>query len=116
VYEPTGLSGLVEGVGRFYALDDGYRIAHHPEEVVKADAAPFVAHEFATPEEGELLKVYEEADFRVFAFVVDHHPVEPAVGYRLEYRDKSAIITGDSVYTENLVRASKGADVSVSFK
>jgi ribonuclease Z len=111
VYGPTGLDYLVEGLARFYSLDDGYRIAHHPEEVVRYSAAPFASHEFRTPGEGELAQIYEEGDFRVLAFVVNHDPVAPAVGYRLEYKDRVAVITGDSIYTENLVDACIGADV-----
>lgn len=111
VYGPTGLNDLIEGLTRFYAFDTSYRLAHHPEAVVKERASRFVPHEFDSPEEGEFETVFEEGDFRVIAFKVNHDPVKPAVGYRLEYKDKAAIITGDTVYTENLVEASRGADV-----
>ncbi len=111
VYGPTGLNTVIEGVEKFYSLDTGYRIAHHSEEVIKYEAAPFAPHEFTLPNEGDLLKVYEDGDFKVYAFAVDHRPVEPAVGYRLEYKDKVVIYTGDTIYQDYLVGPCKGADV-----
>ena len=55
--------------------------------------------------------VLEEEGVKVTAFVVDHTPVEPAVGYRFDYRGRSAVISGDTVYAPALVRAAKGADL-----
>jgi ribonuclease Z len=45
------------------------------------------------------------------AFAVDHSPVWPAVGYRIEYKDRSIAISGDTAKSENLIEASRGVDV-----
>ena len=42
---------------------------------------------------------------------VTHHPVEPAVGYRVDYRGRSVVISGDTVATEALFDAAQGADL-----
>ena len=59
------------------------------------------------------LVVLEEHGLKVTAFIVDHSPIEPAVGYRFDYRGRSAVISGDTVLVPTLVAASKGADLLV---
>lgn len=50
---------------------------------------------------------------KITAFNVDHPPVYPAVGYKFECEGRSVVISGDTVYTENLVRQSKGVDLLI---
>jgi len=42
---------------------------------------------------------------------VDHHPVEPAVGYRFDYKGRSLVISGDTAPSSRLERAAKGVDL-----
>ena len=46
----------------------------------------------------------------ITAFEVDHHPVAPAVGYRVDYRGRSVVISGDSIATDSLFEAAQGAE------
>ena len=55
--------------------------------------------------------VYEKDGVKVTAFLVDHQPVEPAFGYRIDYAGRSVIISGDTTFSENLIKNSMGADV-----
>jgi ribonuclease Z len=48
--------------------------------------------------------VYQSAGVKVSAFLVDHHPVEPAFGYRVDYRGRSVAISGDTRPSDNLVK------------
>ncbi|MGB5246202.1 MAG: MBL fold metallo-hydrolase [Woeseia sp.] len=48
---------------------------------------------------------------KVTAIAVDHHVVKPAFGFRVDYGGRSVVISGDTAYSENLIRRSKGADV-----
>ena len=57
--------------------------------------------------------VYENGGIKVTAFVVDHGPVKPALGYRVDFAGHSVILSGDTRYSENLVRFSEGADVLI---
>jgi ribonuclease Z len=50
---------------------------------------------------------------RVFAFLVEHEPVKPAFGYRIEYKDRVVVISGDTRKTENVARHAKGADMLI---
>ena len=58
--------------------------------------------------------VYEAGDVQVIAFNVDHPPVVPAVGFRVNYKDRSAVITGDTIYSDSLIHHAMGADLLVS--
>ena len=46
---------------------------------------------------------------RVFAFLVEHEPV----GYRIEYKGRVVVISGDTRKTENVARHAKGPDMLI---
>lgn len=55
--------------------------------------------------------VFDKDGVKVTAFLVDHQPVEPAFGFRIDYAGRSVIISGDTKPSENLIKYAKGADV-----
>lgn len=57
--------------------------------------------------------VYEADGVRITAFLVDHGPVSPAYGYRLDYAGHSVSLSGDTRPSDNLVTVSKGVDVLI---
>jgi ribonuclease Z len=57
--------------------------------------------------------VYERNGVKVIAFDVDHHPVKPAFGYRIDYGGRSVVLSGDTRFSENLIRFAQGADVVI---
>jgi ribonuclease Z len=57
--------------------------------------------------------VYDENNVKVIAFLVDHAPVVPAFGYRVEYQGHSVVMSGDTKPSENLVKMAQGADVLI---
>jgi ribonuclease Z len=54
--------------------------------------------------------VYDEGGLRVTAFLVDHGNVKPAFGYRVDYGGHAVVISGDTKFSENLVKFAHGAD------
>jgi ribonuclease Z len=66
-----------------------------------------------TPAATELAEgpVYSNNGVTVTAFLVDHHPVAPAYGFRIDYAGHSVVFSGDTCYNTNLIRRSQGADV-----
>lgn len=56
---------------------------------------------------------YENGGVRITAFDVDHGPVKPAFGYRIDYAGHSAVLSGDTRFSENLIRFAQGVDVLV---
>ncbi|MBC7018364.1 MBL fold metallo-hydrolase, partial [Salmonella enterica] len=57
--------------------------------------------------------VYENDGLKVSAFTVSHGDGDPAVGYKIEYGDRSVVLSGDTVYSSNVVAAAKGADLLI---
>ncbi|MCB0857415.1 MAG: MBL fold metallo-hydrolase [Solirubrobacterales bacterium] len=113
VLGPPGVEKVVAGFNEAYELDCGYRTAHHGEDFVNPETGAMVAEEFPVPAEGETAVVLEDDGLVVTAFEVDHSPVAPVVGFRFDYKGRSAVISADTVYSENLVKAAKGTDLLI---
>lgn len=115
IYGPPGIEEVVAGFEAAYQLDRGYRIAHHGEEAMPPSGFGAQVHLFDLGSDLMASEVvYEQDGVQVISFNVDHAPIFPAVGYRVTYKGKSVVITGDTVYTESLTHHSIGADVLVS--
>ena len=113
VYGGESVQRVVDGFNAVYALDDQYREAHHGTDVLDARVEPAVPHTIDDPgAEGRV--VYERDGVTVTAFRVNHPPIEPALGYRIDYAGKSVVISGDTTDTASLRGMSEGADVLVS--
>ena len=57
--------------------------------------------------------VYEKNGVKVTAFDVDHEPIKPAFGYRIDYAGRSVVLSGDTRFSENLIKYAKGTDLLV---
>lgn len=111
VYGPEGVEAVVEGINAAYATDDTYRIAHHGEEVVPASGGGSEAQRFEMRSQSAV--IFRNGELAITAFSVDHTPVEPAVGYRFDYKGRSICISGDTVKSANLEQACNGVDLLV---
>ena len=112
VIGPTGVERVVEGFNLAYQLDAGYRVAHHGADTMPPSGAGGIAKPFELSAEANASAVvFDQDGVKITAFKVDHRPVEPAVGYRFDYKGRSLVASGDTVYSESLLEHSKGADV-----
>jgi ribonuclease BN (tRNA processing enzyme) len=57
--------------------------------------------------------VMQDENLTVTATLVDHPPVVPAFAYRFDASDRSIVISGDTLPSDNLIRLAEGADVLV---
>jgi ribonuclease Z len=105
VYGPSGVETVVAGFNQAYRLDRGYRTAHHGEALLPPSAGPMVAKTFQPG------LVWQDDTMTVTSFLVDHHPIDPAVGYRFDFRGRSVVISGDTNTSDNLFAAAAGADI-----
>lgn len=114
IYGGKGVEKVVNGFIMAYELDTGYRIAHHNEEIMPPEASiPIIKSvELKAPEEREL--IFERNGLEIYAFEVSHPPIEPAFGYRIEWKGNIVVITGDTIKTANLVKHSQNADILFS--
>jgi ribonuclease Z len=57
--------------------------------------------------------VYQNNGVKVTAFLVDHHPVTPSYGFRVDYMGHSVVYSGDTTYNPStaLIQMATGADV-----
>lgn len=113
VFGGPGVERVVAGFAEAYALDTGYRVAHHGADFLPPDRARMEAVPVAAPRDAGLVPVLEDAGLRISAFAVDHAPIEPAYGYRFDYRGRSVVVSGDTAKSPALVAAARGADVLI---
>ena len=105
VYGPEGTDRVVAGLMQAYEIDRGYRIAHHGPEVARptgfGGAATNIDSSFTL----------DNGDLTIRTLRVDHAPVDNAFAFRVDYKGRSVVISGDLKYSDELARFSQDADV-----
>lgn len=105
VWGPAGTRAMFRHLEEAFAFD--IRIRRDGDEKFPPDGIRVLATDIR---EGT---VYESAGVKVTAFLVDHGPVKPAFGYRIDYRGHSVAISGDTKPSENLVKFTAGVDLLI---
>jgi ribonuclease Z len=105
VYGPSGVDEVTEAINAGYRMDRKYRTGHHGADLLPP-ALGVLRHETIAP--GVIL---EDGDLKITAYVSEHPPIEPAVGYRFDYKGRSVVISGDSNVTDETQRITDGADL-----
>ncbi|MBI3372421.1 MAG: MBL fold metallo-hydrolase [Betaproteobacteria bacterium] len=106
VIGPAGAQALMSNLEKAYALDIKIRLA---DEKLPPEGIATAVEEF--DKNGV---VYENNGVKVIAFEVEHGPaIKPAVGYRIEYKGRAVVISGDTRYDQNVVKYGAGADLLV---
>ena len=104
VWGPPGASDLVRGLQSAFAGDVKMR---QRDEGLSERGIVLEAREFTKD-----TVVFDEGGVRVSAFTVDHGDyLKPAVGYRIDYRGRSVVISGDTRPTANIVRYASNVDL-----
>ena len=106
VWGPAGTRNMMEHL--LQAFDFDIRMRRDVDEHFPASGITVVSHEVTTDS-----VVFAEHGVTVTAFLVDHGPVKPAFGYRVDYQGRSVVLSGDTRVSENLVRHAQGTDVLV---
>lgn len=106
VFGPSGIDQVVNGFNQAFGHDFVYRTAHHGSDMLPPAAGPMTPIAIAP---GQL--AWERDGLRITSFVVDHAPVAPAVGYRIDYGSRSVVISGDTNATDTLFAAAQNADL-----
>lgn len=108
VFGPEGVGEITAGLNTAYRIDSTYRIAHHGDAVVPPSGFGMT---------GTAIRpgiAYDQDGVRITAFAVDHQPVAPAFGYRLDWNGRSVTISGDTDFAPALAKSAKGSDLLVS--
>ena len=104
VIGPPGTAAVVEAILAALAPDIGYRIGHHAD----ITEPPSVEVEEVT--DGV---VWGRDGVRISVGPTDHRPVEPTIGFRVEFEGASVVLAGDSVPCASLDALAAGADALV---
>ena len=102
IWGPPGTRSMTEHLVQAFGFDISIRQAAPdplPAKGVEIDAKEI--------EQGE---IYNDGSARVSAFLVDHGPVKPAFGYRIDSAGHSVVISGDTKFCQNLVDFARDAD------
>lgn len=106
VIGPIGLKELTTNLEKAHADDIRIRIAdeHYPPEGVA-----IIADEFSR--DGV---VFEKDGVKVTAFEVDHGDlIKPAYGYRIDFQGHAVTISGDTRFSESVIKYGTGADLLI---
>ena len=111
VFGPKGVDKVVNGFTIAYELDTGYRIAHHGNLILSLETSKLRSNTIFIENKSDKKLCFDKNKLKVYAFEVDHSPIKPVYGYRIEYKGNIVVITGDTVKTENLVKHCENADL-----
>jgi ribonuclease Z len=104
VFGPKGTDEMIRHLQEAFAFDIKMRI--------EDDKAPEEGSRLLVTEIEQGL-IYEKNGVKVIAITVDHFPVVPAFGYRIEYNGHSVVLSGDTRYSENLIKYAIGTDLLI---
>ncbi len=102
---PAGTASMMAHLKEAFAFDVvtrrdlDERLPGEGAEVDAADVAPDA--------------VLDVAGVKVTPFLVDHGPVKPAYGYRIDFMGRSVVLSGDTRPSANLIAHAKGCDLLV---
>jgi ribonuclease Z len=105
LYGPKGSAKLAKGLSEAFSRDIEIR---SEDEQNPPSGIAFDVHEIAPG------TVYENDGVKITAFSNDHGKlVTPSFGYKIEYKQHSVVLSGDTRYSPDVVAQAKGADVLV---
>ncbi len=113
VYGPIGTGSVVEGFNKAYEIDRHFRIAHHGPMIARPSGSGAKAETLLLPADLPNAVIWDRDGVKISATMVDHDPVGPAFGYRVDYKGRSITISGDTVYSQYLVEMAKDTDLLV---
>jgi ribonuclease Z len=105
VWGPVGTADMVSHLEQAYQFDIHMR--RDVDEGLPPQGVVIVAKDI------EQSVVYQNGDLKVTAFAVDHAPITPALGYRVDYAGHSVVLSGDTRFNENLIHFAQGTDVLI---
>lgn len=105
VFGPRGTIDMMDGLVKAYSWDTQTR----NKEKNKDDNGILV--KAADISEGI---IYEKDGITITAFIVNHADfIDSALGFRVDYKGRSVVLSGDTRYSENLVKFAKGTDLLI---
>ena len=109
VYGPDGINLVTKGFELAYSADYKYRSDHHGQEMLPMTIAGFNE---ITITNGELIP-NQTPGLEILPFVVDHYPVNSAYGFKISYKGRTIVISGDTIHDGSVQKYSKDVDLLI---
>ena len=107
VFGPEGVDQLTQGIEMAYAHDYVFRNEHHGDAIAPLEYAGFDTSVIDLNDP----VIFDNGELKITAFKVVHEPIDPALGFKFEYKGRSLVITGDTSYTQSVIDNSMNVDV-----
>lgn len=104
VWGPRGTKNMMSHLEQAFEYDIRIRLY---DDRPSPDGVVILAEDIA---EG---MVYDKGGVKITAFEVDHTPIKPAFGYRIDHAGRSVVLSGDTRVSENLIRHAQGVDLLI---
>ena len=109
VYGPEGINLVTKGFELAYSADYQYRNEHHGDDMLPMSIAWFNAIQII---DNQLIPT-NTPGLEILPFVVDHYPVNSAFGFKISYKGRTAVISGDTIHDGSVQKYSKDVDLLV---
>ncbi len=110
LYGPDGTDSINQSIKGYLHLENKHRVDHHGPQVMDLSKVHAISHEFKNVQNSKEV-IYQKDDIIITAFDVDHAPIEPAVGYTIEYQGKKVVISGDTKKNDLVLEMAQNADL-----
>ena len=109
VYGPEGINLVTKGFELAYSGDYQYRNEHHGDDMLPMSIAGFNAIQII---DNQLIPT-NTPGLEILPFVVDHYPVNSAFGFKISYKGRTVVISGDTIHDGSVQKYSKDIDLLV---
>ena len=109
VYGPEGINLVTQGFELAYSADYQYRNEHHGDDMLPMNIAGFNAVKII---DNQFIS-NDTPGLEILPFVVDHYPVNSAFGFKVSYKGRTVVISGDTIHDGSVQKYSQDADLLV---
>jgi ribonuclease Z len=104
VWGPRGTAKMMAALEQAYEFDIRIRLY---DDRASPDGVVITANDISPG------VVYDSGGVKITAFEVDHAPVRPAFGYRIDHAGRSVVLSGDTRVSDNLLRHARDVDLLI---
>ena len=109
VYGPEGINLVTKGFELAYSADYQYRNEHHGDDMLPMSIAGFNEIQIINNQ----FIPNDTPGLEILPFVVDHYPVNSAFGFKISYKDRTVVISGDTIHDGSVQKYSQDVDLLV---
>ena len=109
VYGPEGINLVTKGFELAYSADYQYRNEHHGDDMLPMSIAGFNAIQIINNQ----FIPNDTPGLEILPFVVDHYPVNSAFGFKISYKGRTVVISGDTIHDGSVQKYSQDVDLLV---